>query len=657
MDEFSNRIQINKMTKKEMPNIEDAEIKELINLYNLKNFHELEIKASIIIKKNQENYIAYNLSGLAKISQEKDEEAIDFYNKAILIKEDYTAAHNNKGNALLKKRKYLEAILSFKKAIKYEVSSKNIEQIKLNLGNCYLNNSQYEEAIETYETIIKKNDKFIMAYQNLAFAESKIQQYEKSNETYKKILNIESENQEAIYGIGNNLIKDKMYEKANNFYENYINKKIINEKIYFNNGYSYQLQKKYEEAIEEFEKAIKLNKSYREAYINSSFCYKALSNDDKSMDNLKKALEIDPNYKVALKNLAHLLLSNSEYDEAIYYYKKYYELDKSNLEILLSLGITYYMKKEFDNSKRYFKETLKLDDQSYEAMKILGEIAYLEGDFEIAIKELEKSLSIEDIDGFESTYYYLGLSYEEINNYEKALFCFEESLLNDNEIYWKEHYLRILYKMGNIENFNEKLEELIDEGRQSSILQSIITHSKIHLNIKNDYNFCNNAIELTHKISIKDSLKKLKILKKDYSNSFFNKKNNKIELLKEDINKKIYSYKNSYKNKNINYYNNLTDTITLNLTQKSENKNIFQTNKITNDYLSGLILITDSKEEFELELSISGDDYPENKKNYLKKKIKIKDGDLILYPSSLFFKLEIINEIDVIIIDIKVNNN
>ena len=211
--------------------------------------------------------------------------------------------------------------------------------------------------------------------------------------------------------------------------------------------------------------------------------------------------------------------------------------------------------------------------------------------------------------------------------------------------------------MGDNKKFNNTLEELIDENRKSSILQSIVNHAKINLKIESNYEFCNNAIELIYKKSIKDSFKKISLNIEDYANNFFNNEDTEVKLIKESISKCLINYKKSYQSKNVGYFKDLDDEITTILKPFMISDSFFEREEITNDYLSGIVFLSESNDTFEIDFKISGDNYPDNDEHYPNKVIKIKDGDLIFFPSSLFYKLKLHNDAKASLIEIKIKKD
>jgi len=90
---------------------------------------------------------AHNIMGIALQKQNKLEEAIEAYNKALSIKPDYADAHNNMGIALKDQGKLYEAIEAYNKALSikpdYVVSC-------INMGIAFEDQGKLHEAIDAY---------------------------------------------------------------------------------------------------------------------------------------------------------------------------------------------------------------------------------------------------------------------------------------------------------------------------------------------------------------------------------------------------------------------------------------------------------------------------------------------------------------------------
>tara|TARA_B100000809_G_scaffold254209_1_gene291138 strand:- start:254 stop:721 length:468 start_codon:yes stop_codon:yes gene_type:complete len=101
--------------------------------------------------KNHEANYYYNLGNTYR-QQDRLEEAIEAYNKAIEIKPDYHLAYHNLGNTYRRQGKYDQAIEAYNKAIEIKP---DYHLAYYNLGNAYDEQDKYEEAIEAYNKAIE----------------------------------------------------------------------------------------------------------------------------------------------------------------------------------------------------------------------------------------------------------------------------------------------------------------------------------------------------------------------------------------------------------------------------------------------------------------------------------------------------------------------
>ncbi|MDB2600550.1 tetratricopeptide repeat protein, partial [Amylibacter sp.] len=90
---------------------------------------------------------AFNNMGITLQRQNKLEKAIEAYNKAVAIKPDYAEAFNNMGIALQRQNKLEEAIEAYSKALIIKPDSADTFN---NMGNALQGQKKLEEAIEAY---------------------------------------------------------------------------------------------------------------------------------------------------------------------------------------------------------------------------------------------------------------------------------------------------------------------------------------------------------------------------------------------------------------------------------------------------------------------------------------------------------------------------
>ena len=119
------------------------------------------------VTKDKDNDVAQVQLGIALFEEGKFEEAIEHYNKAILMKSSYADAcvYNCRGGAYAALGQYQRAIEDFNK----DISMKHVHfKSYNNRGVVYTHLGQYQRAIEDFNEAIKLNPAYAIAYKNRA---------------------------------------------------------------------------------------------------------------------------------------------------------------------------------------------------------------------------------------------------------------------------------------------------------------------------------------------------------------------------------------------------------------------------------------------------------------------------------------------------------
>lgn len=92
--------------------------------------------------------------GVEADKNQKRDEAIRHYEKAILLAPDFYPAHNNLGSAYLSKSDFKSAQAQFEEAIKHNQSD---AEARLNLANVLLMTKNYDDALKNVEEGLRRN--------------------------------------------------------------------------------------------------------------------------------------------------------------------------------------------------------------------------------------------------------------------------------------------------------------------------------------------------------------------------------------------------------------------------------------------------------------------------------------------------------------------
>ena len=189
----------------------------------------------------------------------------------------------------------------------------------------------------------------------------------------------------------------------------------------FRIGMSYFGKGEYDKAIIEFEKSIELDPNHTESYYYLGQCY------------LQKGI-IEYNNKNIFKAYGLYRKANEISEQVIPKYEKIIEDNPEDLNSYLRLGYIYEVRSmvpfvnDYDKALKYYLKALALDAVSESKNRGIyvylntrvGSIYFQKKDYLQAIEHLEKAVSILPYKDSVEANYYLGLSYDKIDEKEKA---------------------------------------------------------------------------------------------------------------------------------------------------------------------------------------------------------------------------------------------
>ena len=269
---------------------------------------------------------AYCSKGLVLKDLGKNEEAIKCFNEAIESKKNYAEAYNCKGYTLLYNLdKYEEAIEYFNKAIElkpdftYAFNNKGVALSELD--NC-------QDAIKYFDRAIELNKDYEWAYNNKGCALSDLGKHEKAIRCYDKAIELNKDFTEAYNNKGIALSDLGKYEEAIKYYDKAIELNKDFAKAYGNKGNALSNLGKYEEAIKYYDKAIELNKDFVKAYNGKGLALEKLGKYKEAVENFDHVLTIKPNHYEAATRRNTIILNMPSNQKEEYKNEKLKEFDK-----------------------------------------------------------------------------------------------------------------------------------------------------------------------------------------------------------------------------------------------------------------------------------------------------------------------------------------
>lgn len=317
-------------------------------------------------------YIDYSMS-LIKLG--RYEEALEEFDKAYVNKDIIIANRNNKriyrgkGIAYYSMAEYNKAIDEFNQALAIHVLSDLDMDILYYIGSAQMTNGSYEAAINTYNSIIAKDDKDALAYNNRALCYKNLGDYANSLTDYDRAISLKPDTYSFYFG-KYYLLQESGDEAAANEVLNKASEITVKtSEDQYNLAKIHYCQGEYETALSELNDGF-VN-GFKEAYYYIGEIYRLKKDYQKAIYYYKIYLEegeiTTPN---VYNQIAACLIKTGEYNDAIKYLEQgiaYHYAD--NMRILYRNEIIVYeCLGKFDIAEKKLKEYMSRypDDQEAE---------------------------------------------------------------------------------------------------------------------------------------------------------------------------------------------------------------------------------------------------------------------------------------------------
>ena len=358
----------------------DLEVKkELAFQYHKKNDYLSAIKYyDEILKEDASNYDVKANKALALHALKKYDDAIKIYETILSekpndrLKQNLVSAYISKGDYLLTKNKFKDAIPAFEQAI---VKDSNQSYAYYGLAKSYEMLNNYDLAVVNYEKALEiepnkelyKNDyvKFksensqkdeiasdvkdeitsnlpktvnIKSVKALDNAENATSSKEKDLATLDNLMIQKPAEQiddkvKILIKEGDNLAKSDQKTEAIDKYLEVLKLSQNDFVTAFKVANLYKLENNTDKAILYYKKAVSINKNYSDAWFNLGLVYGTKNDYKNCKDCFNKVISLSPDYAYAYYALALAYEKEGSVDNAILNYEKYCSLEKDDLTV------------------------------------------------------------------------------------------------------------------------------------------------------------------------------------------------------------------------------------------------------------------------------------------------------------------------------------
>ena len=353
------------------------------------------------------------------------------------------------------------------------------------------------------------------------------------------------------------------------------------------------------------------------------------------------------------------LISEGNFNEVVNKYKKIVEIEPNNYKAYNNLGNALKELGKLKEAATSYRQAIKIKSDYTKAHFNLGNILNDFGKFKEAIPSLLLALKINP--NYSEAHNCLAISYKKLKKFEQAITHYKKANTSES----RAQILQCLYVLKKTNEYIKYLSKLCRDDPKNIKVASISTFVSNQLNLDNIYPFCKNPLKFIFFKNIKSNF----IPFKKFINSLINECNNLTSVwesrttkkgfqskgnlfnlqalsilnLKKIILETINEYKIKYKTKPDGFITQWPNKFSLLGAYNRLLKHGYQQPHIhPAGWLSGCFYLKMpkplKKSEGAINFSLHGYDYPIVNSDIPSYQYSPVEGDLILFPSSLFHK-------------------
>ena len=326
----------------------------------------------------------YGLGKLYQSMNDKDDEALENYNKCVEISPNYLKALIQLGVLFLKHKNFNKSLEILERVYKLD---KNIPLCLTCLGNIFMEKKEYEKAEEFLIKSIKLDKKSIATNSALADVYFAREKYDEAIQKYLIAIKLGGKLPEIYLNLGHcYYIKDKYEQSINNYISALKLVKNTRHDYYYYLGNALVAGKRYKDAIKAYQAAIKLrNNKLLYYFVLGRTCY--LDNQFRSgIKYLEELLDIEKKLNITIednfddKDVLFLLfkcyssLPSIDQVKCKYLISELMKDDPKNVKYINCLAILYEKTNQTFEAMQTYKKILKIDPYNMAAKKDLKEL-------------------------------------------------------------------------------------------------------------------------------------------------------------------------------------------------------------------------------------------------------------------------------------------
>ena len=393
------------------------------------------------------NALAHSNLCMALHAVNRDEDAFQHGQQAILLDPELADAWNNLGNIYKAGNNLDKALEHYEKALALDSSD---PRVHVNAGSVSQLLGDLETAESRYRTALEIYPEFASAYSNLGAVLQRQQHYEAAEEAYLQALKLEPDNPETLVNYGSFLLERNVLDRAR----------------------------------EQLDQAIRIDPDNVGAHVTLGNLYDKLQDQDSLQKHYDKALLLDPVNSTVHCNLGYRSYESGKQKEAVEHFVHALKGNPYSAKSLAGLGKCMLRQDKTDKAVEYIEKALTLSPWDVYAHIAKAELDTEQRNTDSAAAEWKHV--IEHHPGMSDGYIGLAKYYSDAGRYDEARMQYlaaEEAEAASLRLYnaWSNHEEK-LHHLDEAERLAEKALAINPAYPGLAILQSKLARRRKDFN-------------------------------------------------------------------------------------------------------------------------------------------------------------------------------
>ncbi len=342
---------------------------EALGHHNAQRLEEASRRYREILARDPECPGALHLLGVIALQLKQVDQAIELIGRAIDVRPDSEAYHNNLGNALLAKGLREQAIDSYRKGV---ALNRNFVDGLVNLGSALRVKGEAVEAEAVLERAMALAPDNAAVLNNLANVLDTRGESDRAIGLYRRALELNGHYPEACRNLGRALFEKKRYDEAIGWLKRAIAEEPDNATAHVHLGLSLHRLGALDEALEHLKRATEIEPDNAEFLNNYGIVLAECGLVDEARDVYGRAVVAAPNSGVADCNLGILALKSGRNEDALNCFALALKKNTDTPGARNGTGVALTALGRFAESPRFFHEELHHYPDNAEAHMNLG---------------------------------------------------------------------------------------------------------------------------------------------------------------------------------------------------------------------------------------------------------------------------------------------